>query len=148
MLLKLSSTPMDPRLRFFTSNNWSWELNITTTNLTVYSHQTGTPHDAILAKTLMHHHNQSIFQQFCIIIQKSYSLVKVFYIYSFFLLKATEFWSQFCIKCFSKSSCMMLCPFHLRLMNFMLSYRIRSCISVAAPQVSAQMGQTVTTICF
>ena len=64
MLLKVSSTPMDPRLRFFTSNNWSWELNITTTNLTVYSHQTGTPHDAILAKTLMHHHNQSIFKHF------------------------------------------------------------------------------------
>ena len=64
MLLKLSSTPMDPRLRFFISNNWLWELNITTTNLTAYLHQTGTPHDAMLAKTLMHHHNQSIFQHF------------------------------------------------------------------------------------
>ena len=64
MLLKLSSTPMDPRLRLFISNNWSWELHITTTNLTAYLHQTGTPHDARLAKTLMHHHNQCIFQQF------------------------------------------------------------------------------------
>jgi len=30
----------------------------------------------------------------------------------------------------------------------MISYRIRSCISVASPQFSAQMGQTVTTIFF
>ena len=54
MLLKLSSTPMDPRLRFFISNNLSWELNITTTNFMAYLQQTGTPHDALLAKTLMH----------------------------------------------------------------------------------------------
>ena len=70
MLLKLSSTPMDPRLRFFISNNLSWELNITTTNFMAYLHQTGTPHDAMLAKTLMHHHNQSIFQHFLHEIQK------------------------------------------------------------------------------
>ena len=74
------------------------------------------------------------------------NLVQGFYIYSFLLVKATEVLSQFYIKCFSKSSCMMLCPFHLRLMNFMLSYRIRSCISVAPPQVSEQMSQTVTII--
>ena len=93
-MLKLSSTPMDPRLRFSISNIWSWELNITTTNLTAYLHQTGTPHDAILAKTLMHHHNQSIFQYFCIIIQKSYSLVKVFCIYSFTYLRLRSFCSS------------------------------------------------------
>ena len=73
MLRKLSLTPIDPRLRSFKSNNWSWEINITTANLTAYLHQTGTLHDAILAKTLMHHHNQCIFQQFCIIIQKDIS---------------------------------------------------------------------------
>ena len=70
------------------------------------------------------------------------------FILFFFLVKATDFWSQLCIKCFSKSSCMMLRPFPLRLMDFMISYRIRSCISVASPQFSAQMGQTVTTIFF
>ena len=102
MLLKLSSTPVDPRLRFFISNNSSWELNITTTNLTAYLHKTGAPHDAIFARSLMYHHNQSIFQHFCIIIQKSYSLVKVFCIYSFFLLKAIEILFQFYIKCFNK----------------------------------------------
>jgi len=91
MLLKLSSTPMDPRLRFFISNNWLWELNITTTNLTAYLHQTGTPHDAMLAKTLMHHHNQSTFQHFLHEIQKSYSLVKVFCIYSFPYLRLRRF---------------------------------------------------------
>ena len=64
MLLKLSATPTDPRLRFYISNNWLWEINITTTNLTAYLHQTGTPNDAMLAKTLMHNHNQSIFQHF------------------------------------------------------------------------------------
>ena len=68
------------------------------------------------------------------------------YIYSFFLVKATVFWSQFCIECFSKSSCMMLRPFPFRLMNFMISYRIRSRISFASPQFSAQMSQTVITI--
>ena len=75
-------------------------------------------------------------------------VTRVLYSFIFFLVKATDFWSQLCIKCFSKSSCMMLRPFPLRLMDFMISYRIRSCISVASPQFSAQMGQTVTTICF
>ena len=42
-------------------------------NLTAYLHQTGTQHDAILAKNLMHHRNQCIFQQLCIIIQKDFS---------------------------------------------------------------------------
>jgi hypothetical protein len=94
MLLKLSSTPMDPRLRFFISNIWSWELNITTTNLTAYLHQTGIPHDAMLANTLMHHHNQNIFQHFLHEIQKSYSLVKVFCIYSFTDLRLRRFCSS------------------------------------------------------
>ena len=75
-------------------------------------------------------------------------MLQKLYIYSLLLVKATEFWSHFCIRCFSKSSCMMLRPFPLRLMDFMISYRIRSCISVASPQFSAQMGQTVTTIFF
>ena len=70
------------------------------------------------------------------------------FILFFFLVKATDFWFQLCFKCFSKSSCMMLRPFPLRLMDFMISYRIRSCISVASPQLSAQMSQTVTTIFF
>jgi len=75
MLLKLSSTPMDPRLRFFISNNFSWE-NITTTNFMAYLQQTGTPHDALLAKTLMHHHNQSIFQHFLHQIQNTIRWLK------------------------------------------------------------------------
>ena len=103
MLLNLSSTSMDPRLRFFISNNWSWELNITTTNLTVYLHQTGTRHDAMLAKTLMHHHNQSIFQHFFLHHNPEKLLVVTrFYIYSASLVKATEILFQFSIKCFNK----------------------------------------------
>jgi hypothetical protein len=94
MLLKLSSTPMDPRLRFFISNNLSWELNITTTNFMAYLHQTGAPHDAMLAKTLVHHHNQSTFQHFLHEIKKSYSLVKVFCIYSFTYLRLRRFCSS------------------------------------------------------
>ena len=43
---------------------------------------------------------------------------------------------------FSTSSCMMLRSFSLRLMNFMISYRIRSCIYVASPQCSAKNDQT------
>jgi hypothetical protein len=76
MLLKLSSTPMDPRLRFFISNNLSWEINITTTNFMAYLQQTGALHDALLAKTLMHHHNQSIFQHFCMKSRKAIRWLK------------------------------------------------------------------------
>ena len=75
-------------------------------------------------------------------------VVTEFYIYSFFLVKATEFGSQCCIKCFSKSSCMMLRLFLLRFMDFMISYRIRSGISVAPPQFSAQNGSNRNTIFF
>ena len=76
MLLKLSSTPMDPRLRFFISNNLSWELNMTTTNFMAYLQQTETLHDALLAKTLMHYHNQSIFQHFYIKSRKAIRWLK------------------------------------------------------------------------
>jgi len=102
MLLKLSSTPMDPRLRFFISNNWLWKLNITTAKLTAYLHQTGTPHDAMLAKTLMHHHNQSIFQHFLHHIPEKLFVGKsVLYLF-LYLLKATEILFQFSIKFLNK----------------------------------------------
>ena len=93
---------MDPRLRFFISNNWLWKLNITTAKLTAYLHQTGTPHDAMLAKTLMHHHNQSIFQHFLHHIPEKLFVGKsVLYLF-LYLLKATEILFQFSIKFFNK----------------------------------------------
>ena len=76
---------MDPRLRFFEFNNWSWELNITTTNLMAYLNHPGTPQDALLAKNLIHYHNQCIFKQFVNHNQEN-SLVGKIVLYLFILL--------------------------------------------------------------